>query len=373
VCLGFGIVYPSPAGASLSADLGFTKFERNIFNSIMFLNSLLGPPFASSVANRWGRRAALRSTALVCAGSWILLLLSPYLHKSYAIVHRAILGLSQSGYFTIIPVYIMELSPAERRAQFGSFHQTGVNLGCFLCIFIGAFISWRDLASVAAMVSIGQFLLSFFLPDSPVSNRDLSIRRKSLFRCEYLRPLLIGLLSFGFGQVSGITPIQFNLSQVMTSKMGPSIATSAQVIAGFFCAPLIRVFDRKVLWCLSCSGCTSSLWLLAHAMAHSIEGLAITSTFVFLFSFCVGLAPMPWFVVPELFDDEIRANAVGFMNMVGAVTRFCVTFMYSIVGDAIGYPNTFRIFGLITSLGIAFGIWILPEPQSYVVLPKQTS
>jgi hypothetical protein len=35
ICLGFGIAYPSPAGPSLSAALGFTKFERNIFNSIL--------------------------------------------------------------------------------------------------------------------------------------------------------------------------------------------------------------------------------------------------------------------------------------------------------------------------------------------------
>jgi MFS family permease len=336
----------------------------------MLLSSVLGPPFASLLANRWGRRTALRSIALVSFSSWIILLSSSYFHKWYAIAHRVILGISQSGYFTILPVYIIELSPVERRALFGSFHQTGVNLGTFLCIFIEAFISWRNLALVVAVVPINQFLLSFFLPDSPVSDRNLSIRPRSLFSRAYLEPALLGLTSFALGQFSGIAPIHFNLSQLMTSKMGPSIAASAQFVAGFFCAPLIKVFGRKVVWCLSCFGCASALFLLAHAMAQRIEGLAIVATFIFLFSFCLGLTPMPWFIVPELFDGEIRARAMRFMNVMGAVMAFCVTFMYPIAGDAIGYPNTFRMFGFITSLGVAFGIWIFPEQQSAVAEPE---
>jgi MFS family permease len=97
MCFGFGVAYPSPAGPTLFRDVDFDKMERNVFNSVMSLVSVLGPTASNYLLNRFGRRSALRSTALVALLSWLILLSTPLLHKWCAIVHRGFLGLSQGG------------------------------------------------------------------------------------------------------------------------------------------------------------------------------------------------------------------------------------------------------------------------------------
>jgi predicted MFS family arabinose efflux permease len=187
---------------------------------------------------------------------------------------------------------------------------------------------------------------------------NVPVARRSLIRSESFRPIAIGFFFFFLQQFCGINPIQINLSQIMRSRFGPTIAASSKLIAGFFCASLIRRFGRKAVWC---AGCGIALFVLAYASSHQIELLAVASTFIYLFSFCLGLAPMPWFIIPELFDDDIRSNASSCLVTVNCLLTFAATFLYPIVGDAIGYPATFRSMGVLSFLGVAFGLLMIPD------------
>jgi MFS family permease len=251
IAAGFAIAYPSPAGPTLAADLEFTTFERNMFNSIMPLASILGPMMTNSFLDHQGRRFALRMIALIHFLGWIILLFAPVSHKWCAIAHRGVLGLGQGGYYTVSPIYILELSPIELRSLYGSFHQASVSLGCFVCNLLGCFCGWWMLSLILCTAPLFQFVLSYVIIESPVSARKLDIPllndRKSLANRKYWRPLAIGLALCFLQQFAGISPIQVNLSQLMRSRLGPTIAASSKFLAGFFCAPLIRCLNRSVV------------------------------------------------------------------------------------------------------------------------------
>jgi MFS family permease len=314
---------------------------------------------------RRGRRAALATTAAASVVCWLILPAATVLHRWTAILQRAVIGLTHSAFFVIVPLYVMEISPLEKRSAYGSLHQFGISLGCFLVNLIGAVVSWQVLAVVMGLIPLAQYLLAPLVPESPVSLKEPSsnAQRVSPFRKANVKGLTIGFLAFVIQQASGINPIQVNLSQLMKSRAGPTIAASAKCIAGFLCLPLIATGGRRGAWVISCCGCAAALFLLAASWGKS-EALAIAATFGYLFCFCLGIGPIPWSVLPELFDDATRSGASSFLVSANTLLAFGATFMYGAVGGVIGYGVLIGGMGIISGIGVALGTFAFPEPEA---------
>jgi SP family facilitated glucose transporter-like MFS transporter 8 len=363
---GLGLVYPSPASHSISVDLDLSKFELSLFSSLSQLASIFGPTLANYFLYSFGRRSAFRVILFICFLSWMVLVLSR-LHRFFCIVHRFLFGLSIGGFFTIIPVYVMELSPVDKRSVYGTVPQFFMAAGGLLSNFVGSFLDWLNLGLFCSLFPAIGFWLSFLLPESPVSShipaRNVSAA-ESLFVRVHHKSLTTGLFLFFFQQLSGINPIQVNLSRLLKSRFGPTIASSSKCIAGFFAIPLISCLGRQNSWNLSCIGCCIFLCLLAYAAWSGIEALSVCACFGSLFSFCLGLGPIPGFVIPELFSDGLRSSAVSFMQTFNCLFAFLLTFAYPYSGDAIGYPATIGIMALSMIGSVIFGINALSEPGS---------
>ena len=360
VAHGFGIAYPSPVIPQIASH--FTKLELSIFNSITALVAVAGPYYVNYFMVRHGRKAGLRAVSTTAACAWLCLLSNLFSFKIRALLHRVVFGLAMGGYATIVPVYIMELSPVERRTVYGTLNQLGISLGVFLCYLIGAFVRWKALAVAGLMLPVLQLFASLVVPESPAYLHILHEHQGSVmhpqdrhFDRETWKSIFSGILLLLLQQLSGINPVQINMSNLMHAKTGPAIAASAKLIAGVVCVPLLSIFGREFVWVLSCIGCAMSLYMIGATSGRN-ETFVIIATFVFLFSFCLGLGPMPWFLIPEMFDDSVRPSATALLTTFSPLFAFLVTFAYPYSVDLIGCRTTFTILSITMVLGAVYGL-----------------
>ena len=373
---GFGIAYPSPAIPQIACY--FTKFELSIFSSITALVAVLGPSYANTFMVRYGRRMTLAIVAFTAVAAWGCILYPHGDFKTLALLHRALFGLAVGAYATIVPVYIMEISPSEHRTVYGTLNQLGISFGVFICYLIGAFVDWRFLAGVGMAIPGLVCLLARWLPESPAYLHMLQERGTVMhpqgkhFTHKTWGSIVTGILLLLLQQLSAINPVQVNMSHLMQTKVGPAIAASAKLVAGFVCLPMFGLLGRKLVWLVSCLGCAGSLYMIGASYERN-EVVVIASTFVFLFSFCFGLGPMPWFLIPEMFDDSIRSAATAMLTTFSPLFSFLVTFIYPYAGDFLGFPTTFTILAVTMVFGGVYGLYAIQSQPPDDILAEDSN
>jgi MFS family permease len=145
--------------------LGFTV-------ALIMLTGSLPSVFAGHFADKYGRLKVLMSGGIIFAIGTILEA-SAY-NLSQFLVGRALAGLGEGVYVSIMSVYITEIVPVKHRGIMAGLPQfmatAGVCIGYFTCygtVRIESSIAWRlpfIFQTIIALVFIGSCLL---LPDSP--------------------------------------------------------------------------------------------------------------------------------------------------------------------------------------------------------------
>ena len=228
------------------ALLGFTV-------SSALWGTVLGSIFAAAPSDKYGRVACLRAlgvlyvvTALGCAFAW----------NWYALVSfRALGGLAIGGSSVIGPMYIAEISPADKRGRLVGMFQFNVVLGilvAYLSNYLVGLLSlgaaeWRWKLGVAAVPAAGFFLALFGIPQSPrwlarmgraaearqvliaIGERDVeselgeimaTVRVESnrgtepLFQHKYRLPVFLAISIGMFNQLAGINAILYYLNDI---------------------------------------------------------------------------------------------------------------------------------------------------------------
>lgn len=83
---GMFLGWPSPVVSQLRegrSPLSLSATEVSWAVSLLYLGSLLSPLAAGTLMDRWGRRGALRATAVVALVSWLLLVCSTRVEVIY--------------------------------------------------------------------------------------------------------------------------------------------------------------------------------------------------------------------------------------------------------------------------------------------------
>ena len=81
------------------------------------------------------------------------------------------------------------------------------------------------------------------------------------------------------------------------------------------------------------------------------------------FIFGLGTAPIPWFFVPELFPDSVRAFAASLITAFCWIIGTALFFIWDVMKDGIGQAGGFLVFAIIMVLSTIFGFF-LPKPKN---------
>ena len=120
--------------------LDLTPFSEGLVTASLIIGAAAGSFIAGNLADRFGRRRTLQVLALIFLFGALGTAVSPNLF--WMIVFRILLGLGVGGASAIVPVFIAEIAPANKRGRLVSQNELMIVTGQLLAYTMNAGIAY---------------------------------------------------------------------------------------------------------------------------------------------------------------------------------------------------------------------------------------
>ena len=326
---------------------------------------------------------------------------------------RVIIGLAVGSASMVVPLYIGEVVPPRVRGGLVSLNQLAITSGILVSYLIDYGLSgtgnWRLMFGLAAIPAVLLFAGMLFQHESPhwlirqdrideartvlkrVRNEDdieaeisdvQQVSRKEAGTRELLSPsvrplLLVGVLLAVFQQITGInTVIYYAPSLLQGAGFGNSAALLANVVNGavnvgmtIVAVWLLDRVGRRPLLLSGTAGMAvgmaiTALSFLGGSTLHG--GLAIVAVLgllIYTGSFAIGLGPVFWLLIAEIYPLRIRGAAMSVATMANWGANFVVTISFLTLLNAIDGAGVFFLFGFLTLMALAYFWRKVPETK----------
>jgi sugar porter (SP) family MFS transporter len=314
----------------------------------------------------------------------------------------------------VVPLYIAEHTPPKIRGGTVSYNQLMITIG-ILAAYLTDFAlrnvagGWRWMLAIGAVPGLILVVSMFLVPYSP---RWLMLRgrtgeaREVLRRTRrgedieaeieeissvtgqeqrhglgaLLRPHMRKLLMVGMGlavvqQVVGVNTVVYFSPTILTytglhANDAIAQALSVGITNVVFTVIAVLLLDRvgrRALLITGTAGLTVALVLLGAFFQfhweHSAPWVALVALIVFIASFAIGLGPVFWLMISEIFPLAVRGSAMAVCSLVNWVANFFVSYYFLQLIDAIGKAWTFWMYAGLAVVGIVFFVAEVPETK----------
>ena len=236
------------------------------------------------------------------------------------ILARALIGFVLGGYSSISPMLLVEIAPKGLSGFYGSLNQFSLVLATFILNFLGPHLNYLELSIYCACFPFIQAFLIWFVPETGEITESTETnlgKKEKLCQKKYAKGMMIGILMMVFQQFCGINAVITNLVDLMNKSglnLNPcyqaGIVQLSQLFAVFLGAVLVDKLGRKIVWMISTIVVTFFLLIFALNTKYEWSNvLPLVSIFLYEFGFGMGVGPIPWFIIPEYFDFNVRALA----------------------------------------------------------------
>ncbi|MGW3678661.1 MFS transporter [Streptomyces prasinus] len=174
---------------------------------------------------------------------------------------------------------------------------------------------------------------------------------------------LVGVILAALQQFCGINTILYYAPTIM-GEAGLSASRSiyysvfigvVNVIVTIVSVYLVDRIGRRPLLLLSLVGMGVSIALLGVAFSAELDPvLMLVFMLLYIVAFGVGMGPVFWVLLGELFPPAQRAEGSSAGSTVNWLSNFVVSLLFLPLIQAIGHGPTFWIFAVICVLGVAF-------------------
>ena len=392
---------------------GLTSFDKELLTSILLIGALIGALAGGRIADRAGRRPTVLGTAALFVAGVMLAAFSP----SYGVLvgARVIIGLAVGSASMVVPLYIGEVVPPRIRGALVSFNQLAITSGILASYLVDYGLAssqnWRLMFGLAAIPAVLMFTGMLFQRESPhwliahgreaearkvlrrvrdeggidaeiAEVRELSGRRSS-FR-EVLNPavrhvMVIGVAMAVFQQITGINTIIYYAPTLLSAAgLGNSAALLANVVNGAVNVAMtivaIRLLDRTGRRPLLLGGTAGmAAGMIVVALTFGIGGselhgaaayVAIAGLLLYTGSFAIGLGPVFWLLISEIYPVKIRGQAMSVATMANWGANFVVTISFLTLLGAIGNAGTFFLFAGLSIVALVYFQRQVPETKN---------
>jgi MFS family permease len=376
---GFELAVISGALLFLRRSFDLSGFEQGALVSVVPLGAMVGGLLAGRVADTIGRRGALIGIAAVFIVASALAAGAP--NYGVLLVARAVTGVAVGAVSSTAPLYLSEIATPDRRGRLVTLNQLMVTLGIVVAYGVGLAFSgsgeWRAMFA-AGLLPAGLLLLGMLrAPETPV--RQVQARRgvgvQALMRSAAAPALIVGVTLAVVQQFAGINAVIAFAPTIMqrtgltaSNSILYSIAIGVANVAAT--AVSIRLVDhrgRRPLLLASTAGTGASLILLGLTFEVSLgdwgSWLALACLLGYVASFAIGLGPIFWLLISEIFPPEFRAAGAGVATAVNWFSSFVVGLVFVPLAAGIGEGPTFWFFAAVCALGFAFARRYVPETK----------
>ena len=127
---------------------------------------------------------------------------------------------------------------------------------------------------------------------------------------------------------------------------------------------VMETTDRRTLLILSSGGMMVCSVVLVLSLLGYISGsiIALGAVNLYVVFFELGLGPVPWLIVPELFDAKFVALAMSTATQINWVCNFLVGLIYPFMQASLG-PYSFGPFAVFLFMTLLYTIFYLPETR----------
>ena len=148
---------------------------------------------------------------------------------------------------------------------------------------------------------------------------------------------------------------------------GTAIVSFVNVVATYVALQLMDNTPRRTLILWSSGGMLASTIVLIAALLGAInQGIALFAVIAFVSFFEIGLGPIPWLIVAEMFDAKYVATAMSLACIVNWACNFLVGLLFPLVQQHLG-AFSFGPFAVVLMLTFLFSFFYLPETHNRTV------
>lgn len=402
----------------LRGDLDLNNAQQGLATSIVLLGAMAAAMFTGRLADRFGRKAILGTAGVLFAVG--LAISAAATGFVVLIAGRLITGFGVGIASALAPTYLGEMAPAQVRGRMLTLNQLMQTVGMLAAYVVSLTFSasgnWRAMFWTGVVPAGLLVVAAVRLPESPAwliaagrtdAARDMlrsvagsegadtvidryrredeheQHEREEDRRLEQkgwrgllsrrVRPaLVVGVGLAALQQFVGINTVLYYAPTIM-ERTGLSASNSIvySVIIGVVNLVMtiisLRLVDRvgrRPLLVVSLLGMTVSVALLGVAFIAELASVfLLIGMLVFVSSFAIGMGPVFWVILGEIFPSSEQAEGSGAGSAVNWLSNFALSTAFLPLVEAIGTGEVFLIFAVVCLLALAFVYRYVPETK----------
>ena len=411
---GFDTAVISGAETSIQEFWNLNGFWHGFTVAAALIGTVIGALTAGKPADKFGRRNTLLVVAFLyfisALGSALSHLWFPFM------IYRFLGGIGVGASSVIGPMYIAEISPAEKRGKLVAMFQLNVVIGMLTAYLSNYIISvaveanaWRWMFGVEALPAILFFSFLFVVPATPrwlilknktdkareilklfnVTNLEKQVQiiqdsiysekhilSAKLFTKQMKFPIMLAILLAFFNQFSGINAILYYAPRIFEiagvareSALLQSVSIGiTMLIFTMIAINIIDKFGRKKLLLLGAVGLAITLLMVALDFLMSPEPgvIVLIGLIGFIAFFTLSQGTVIWVFLSEIFPNRVRAKG----QTLGSSTHWAFaaviswTFpMFAKIGDTSSTGYIFLLFSIIMVIQFIVVYKFFPETK----------
>jgi MFS transporter, SP family, arabinose:H+ symporter len=407
---GFDIAIISGAVPYIQPYFGWNELQLGWGVSSLLMGAIIGAFGSGVLTDKFGRKKVLIIVALFFAVSCLTTALAT--SATVFVISRVFGGLAVGAASVLSPMYVAEVSPANKRGMLVTIYQLAIVTGILASYTINFLLrdfdnNWRWMFATGVFPSVLFFTGLFFIPESPrwlykagkkdesfkvlarIGGEDIArteiaeiaeslkdsedrVSLGELFRPLNRRVVVIGFILAVLVQVSGINTIIDYAPKILLSAgveiknalLHTSLIGLINFVFTFVAVLFVDKLGRRFLYLFGSIGMTVTLVLLAISFYFemgSIFTLVCIMLFIAFFASCIG--PVFWTLVAEMFPNRIRGKAVAFASFTQWIFNFLVVLLFPHFLAKIGGAATFLFLAVMSFVQWLFTYLYVPETK----------
>ena len=390
----------------IQKQMYLNSWQQGWVVSAVLLGAVLGAAIIGPTSDKYGRKKLILLSSIIFFFGALGSAFSPGF--STLILSRIVLGMAVGACSALVPTYLAELSPAEKRGSVSSLFQLMVMSGILLAYitnysFSGLYMGWRWMLGFAAIPAAILFFGGLLLPESPrflvkdgrideardvlkqmnkdnesaVNDELIEIKKqaeiksgglKELFGSKFVRPaLIIGVGLAIFQQIMGCNTVLYYAPTIFTDVgFGVQAALLAHIGIGVFnvivtvvAVMIMDKVDRKKMLIYGSIGMGTSLLIMSFAMKFSHGSFTASIICVIALTIYIGFfsatwGPVMWVMIGEVFPLNIRGLGNSFSSVVNWGANMVVSLTFPPLLNFFGTGSLFIGYGVLCFISIWF-------------------
>ncbi|TCV93346.1 sugar porter (SP) family MFS transporter [Luteibacter rhizovicinus] len=416
----------SGALLQISSEFSLGHRAQELVAASILAGAVVGAIYSTRLSARIGRRATIMVVAAIYTIGVLAAALAP--NAWYLAVSRLVLGFAVGGSTQIVPTYIAELAPADKRGRLVTYFNVSIGIGILLAAIVGVVLqnswTWRWMIGVAAVPSLVLLFGMTRLPCSPrwlVEQSRHEEARETLMQvrtsekqvhrevaeiqrvfaqgkargrgrwrdlgARWVRPAVVaGLGVAAFTQLSGIemmiyytptflTQAGFGHSSALLAALGVAITYLTMTFIGKLIVDHVGR-RRLTLWMMPFAA--ASLVVLGALFHYDIGGehrgaLVVACLIAFMIFNSGGIQVIGWLIGSEIYPLRIRDRATGAHAAMLWGSNLLLTGTALSMTHWLGVGGAMWVYAALNALGFAFVFLFLPETAGRTLEEVETS